>query len=262
MFSIFHIGEERGILRQDWRRLGNDSYLFLWVRFGRVTLEIAGKPYACGKNELLLVPPGRTMFELCGEGGIRDAIAIRFSPATAEVASQLPLLGSVKPLAWTTRMPELIDEKLLQLTGHWNERGSYYSVLCSAVLAEVLVLISREVDTGAKMPSTVQHAERMKRYIDEHYREKITKLELGRCVGVSPNYAAALFRSVTGLTISDFVHRKRMKTAQYLLRHSQLTVQEISEHLGYNDPSYFNRTFKRTVGRLPSELIAERSQRE
>ncbi|MBB3112639.1 AraC family transcriptional regulator of arabinose operon [Paenibacillus phyllosphaerae] len=263
MFSIFHIGEERGIVRQDRRRLGSDSYAFVWVRFGQVHLELAGKAYTCRKNELMLVPPGWIAFELKGDtSGIRDAIVVRFSPSQAEASGLLPLLARKTPLLWPTHMPELLDEKLLQLVNHWSERGPYYSVLCGALLTEALVLINREMDVGEKTPSAIQHTERMKSYIDDHYREKITKNELGGYVGISPNYAASLFRKVTGLTISDFVHRKRMKTAQYLLRHSQLTVQEISEQLGYSDPSYFNRTFKRTVGRLPSELIAERSVRE
>ena len=134
--------------------------------------------------------------------------------------------------------------------------------MCSALLTELMVTVSREYDEGEKAPSSIHHIEVMKRYIDDHYRGKITKLELGGCIGVSPNYAASLFRKVTGMTISDYVHRRRMKTALYMLRHSRLTVQDISDHLGYSDPSYFNRIFKRVAGKLPSDIIAERSGRE
>ncbi|UVI30874.1 helix-turn-helix transcriptional regulator [Paenibacillus spongiae] len=262
MFSIFHIRQERGFVRHDRRRLGSDSYYFVWVRFGQSHYELRGRTYVCRKNELLLIPAGCPGFELKGDGGIRDLITVQFSPSASEASGLLPLLAAKAPLHWASHMPELVLEKLLLLEEQWTERGPYFSVMCAALLMEVLVIVSREVDEGEKAPSAVQHTERMKRYIDEHYRDKITKVELGAVTGVSPNYAAAIFRKVTGLTISEFVHMKRLKTAQYLLRHSQLTVHDISEQLGYSDPSYFIRTFKRVVGKLPSDLIAERTARE
>ena len=158
-------------------------------------------------------------------------------------------------------MPELLLEKLLNMVEQWTERDRYFSVMCAALLTELIVTINREVDEGEKAPSSIQHIERMKHYIEDQYRNKITKNELGACIGVSPNYAAALFRKVTGLTISEYVHLRRMKTANYMLRHSQLSVQDISDHLGYSDSSYFSRVFKRLVGKLPSEVSAERTSR-
>ncbi|MFD0711910.1 helix-turn-helix transcriptional regulator [Paenibacillus sp. GCM10027626] len=262
MFSIFRITEERGVIRQEHRRLSSDSYTFIWVRFGQSEYNFNGIKYSCRRNELLLIPPGCLGFELGGKGRLRELITIQFSPSASEISGMLPILSRRAPLHWASAMPELMLEKLLRLTEQWTEHQSYFTMMCAALLAEVLVLVSREVDEGLKKPSTIQHTDRMKRYIEDHYREKITKQELGAATGISPNYAAAMFRKVTGLTISEYVHLKRMKTAQYLLRHSQLTVQEISEQLGYADPSYFHRTFKRLLGKLPSDLMNERTDRD
>lgn len=187
---------------------------------------------------------------------------VRFSPNGVFTTSSLPILTRTEPLRWVTHMPELLLEKLLVIVEQWTERDRYFTVMCAALLTELIVTINREVDEGEKAPSSIQHIERMKCYIEEQYRGKITKNELGVCIGISPNYAAALFRKVTGLTISEYIHLKRMKTAQYMLQHSKLTVQDISDHLGYSDPSYFNRVFKRIVGKLPSEVSAERTIRE
>jgi len=262
IFTIFRVEQERGMFRHERQRLASDSYSFIWVRFGQSEYMLNGLKYVCHKNELLFIPAGCPSFELRGEGAIRDTITVQFSPSATEISGMLPLLARTSPLHWASHMPELLQEKLMQLAEQWTERGRYFPLMCAALLAEVLVIVNREVDDGAKTPSTIQHAARMKRYIDEHYRDKITKTHLGDAIGVSPNYAAALFRKVTGMTISEFVHQKRLKTAQYLLRHSNLTVHEISEQLGYSDPSYFNRTFKRMTGKLPSEFMTERTERE
>lgn len=262
MFDIFDIRQERGIPKGTQQTLGSDSFTLVWVRFGQPTYRIAGQTLLCRKNDLLLIPPGIPAAELLGPGSIRESVVVRFSPADAATVRLLPILARQTPLRWVTHMPELLLEKLLYIVEQWTARDRYFSVMCAALLTELVVTISREYDEGEKAPSSIQHIEVMKRFIDDNYRGKITKNELGDCIGVSPNYAASLFRKVTGMTISDYVHRRRMKTGVYMLRHSQLTVQDISDHLGYSDPSYFNRIFKRVTGKLPSEFIAERSNRD
>ncbi|WP_218154676.1 helix-turn-helix transcriptional regulator [Paenibacillus sp. UNC496MF] len=262
MFDIFDIRQERGILQREQQPLGSDSFTLVWVRFGQTAYRVAGQPMACRKNDLLLIPAGLPAAELRGAGTIRESVVVRFSPADAATVRLLPILARRAPLRWVTHMPELLLEKLLYIVEQWTARDRYFSVMCAALLTELMVTVSREVDEGEKAPSSIHHIEVMKRYVDDHYRGKITKHELGACIGVSPNYAASLFRKVTGMTISDYVHRRRMKTALYLLQHSRLTAQDISDHLGYSDPSYFNRIFKRITGKLPSDAIAERERLE
>jgi AraC family transcriptional regulator of arabinose operon len=140
----------------------------------------------------------------------------------------------------------------------WEERPSYYVMMSQALLMEVLIYINRELDRGVISPERHRYVERMKRYIEQHYREKVTKEELGDEIGKSPNYAAALFKSITNQTISQYVHDQRMKRALYLLTESQLSIQEIAEFLGYRDLSYFYRVFKRLMGSPPSDLLQER----
>ncbi|QHW31568.1 helix-turn-helix transcriptional regulator [Paenibacillus rhizovicinus] len=262
MFDIFDIRQERGMLGIEQKSLGSDSLALIWIRFGQTSYRVAGQTMQLRKNDLLLIPSGLPVAELYGAGSIRESVVVRFSPADSATVRLLPILSRRTPLRWVTHMPELLLEKLLYIVEQWTARDRYFSIMCAALLTELMVTVSREYDEGEKAPSSIHHIEVMKRYIDDHYRGKITKIELGACIGVSPNYAASLFRKVTGMTISDYVHRRRMKTAVYMLRHSQLTVQDISEHLGYSDPSYFNRIFKRITAKLPSDVIAERSDRD
>src|SRR5690606_29919049 len=95
----------------------------------------------------------------------------------------------------------------------------------------------------------------------EHYRTKITKDHLGDVIRKSPNYAATLFSSVTGQTISEYTHSLRIKTAMFMIKESRLTIGEISMFLGYSDVSFFNKIFKRITGKIPSEYLAERPTR-
>ena len=119
-------------------------------------------------------------------------------------------------------------------------------------MLEVLVLWSRELERGPLSSGVVRHVDRMKQYIRDQYRLKVTKEELGEHIGKSPNHAATIFRKVTGQTISEYLHGVRIRNAMYLLDESILTVSEIAEFVGYSDVTYFQRLFKRKTGYPPS----------
>lgn len=170
----------------------------------------------------------------------------------------LPALEQREPLRHRPGCYELILRRMKAIQRQWEEQPSYYVMMSQALLMEVLIYINRELDRGIIPPERHRYVERMKRYIEQHYRERVTKEDLGDEIGKSPNYAAALFKNVTNQTISEYVHDQRMKRALYLLTESRLTIQEIAEFLGYRDLSYFYRIFKRLMGSPPSDLLQER----
>lgn len=130
--------------------------------------------------------------------------------------------------------------------------------MAQSILTELLIDISREFDRGLIQSEKQRHVEHMKRHVERHYREKITKEVLGEVINRTPNYAASLFKEVTGRTISECVHRQRMKRAVYMLEESRLNAAEIAEFLGYKDVSYFYRMFKKITGDSPSALLKDR----
>ncbi|MNL81897.1 HTH-type transcriptional regulator YesS [compost metagenome] len=71
---------------------------------------------------------------------------------------------------------------------------------------------------------------------------------------LSPSYVSKLFRQQTGLTMTDYLIAVRMEKAkQFLTDYPQLKNYEVSSMLGYSDPVYFNKLFKKTVGLTPKE---------
>lgn len=61
------------------------------------------------------------------------------------------------------------------------------------------------------------------------------------------------FKQVTGVTPLQYITMLRINKAKKLLRSSQYSVQEIANILGYDDPLYFSRIFKKQTGRAPSQ---------
>ena len=71
-----------------------------------------------------------------------------------------------------------------------------------------------------------------------------------------------LFRQVTGTTINRYLTNVRMEKAKELLMDLSNKLYDVSYAVGYMNPSYFSRQFKKYVGCLPSEYRNRRMSRE
>ncbi|WP_127541309.1 helix-turn-helix transcriptional regulator [Paenibacillus illinoisensis] len=225
------------------------------VTYGKCVYWVNGEKQIMEKGELLLIPGDVSYYGKSIPTVTHTQIVVHLQ---GDYADGLPALERAEALRHRPGCYELIHERMKAIHQQWQERPSYYVMMSQALLMEVLIYVNRELDRGVIPPEKHMHAERMKRYIERHYREKLTKDDLGDAIGKTPNYAAALFKSMTNQTISQYVHDQRMKRALYLLTESQLSIQEIAEFLGYRDLSYFYRIFKRITGTQPSDWLHER----
>ncbi|MFC5529205.1 response regulator [Cohnella yongneupensis] len=96
--------------------------------------------------------------------------------------------------------------------------------------------------------------ETVKTYIIQHFTEELELNRLAEEVYLTPSYLSKLFKTETGETITDFLISVRIDRAKELLRDRiALKTYEIGEKVGYADPAYFNKVFKKVVGCTPKE---------
>jgi AraC-like DNA-binding protein len=81
---------------------------------------------------------------------------------------------------------------------------------------------------------------------------QVTLDELAARSGFSAQHLGRLFRDQLGVTPLQYLGRLRMERAAELLTEGRLTVKAVARHLGFADPYYFSRAFKRHFGRSPS----------
>ncbi|OMF37012.1 hypothetical protein BK133_07300 [Paenibacillus sp. FSL H8-0548] len=72
-------------------------------------------------------------------------------------------------------------------------------------------------------------------------------------VNLNHRYLSVLFKTETGVNLSDYVTQCRMEKAKGLLKHTQLKIQDISRLAGYPNTKYFMSVFKQVVGFTPTE---------
>jgi AraC-like DNA-binding protein len=76
---------------------------------------------------------------------------------------------------------------------------------------------------------------------------------LSAIAGVSDSHFFPLFKSATGCTPIDFFIRLRMTRACELLQNQKMTIKEVADLIGYDDPFYFSRLFKSVIGVAPRD---------
>jgi AraC-like DNA-binding protein len=116
--------------------------------------------------------------------------------------------------------------------------------------------LARESPLKPHGEALLMHAERLAPVLDHIERRlasPLTRTGLARVAGLSPSRFNALFRAAIGMSPVDYLLRRRVQRAQQLLIASDLDVAEVAGRVGFADPFYFSRLFKRRCGATPSD---------
>ncbi|MNW60285.1 HTH-type transcriptional regulator YesS [compost metagenome] len=91
-------------------------------------------------------------------------------------------------------------------------------------------------------------------YIEQHYADaELSAEQVAGGVYVDSSYLRRVFRKESGYSIVDHITHIRMKKARALLLQGNLRLADISESVGYADPNYFSKSFKKRFGVTPTE---------
>lgn len=142
-----------------------------------------------------------------------------------------------------------------------NGGGSSEHMLAS-LLAAALSLMARlggNVGFAAKSP-TVALGLALRRSIDRHYREDWSVGRYVENLATTPHLLDKAARTVFGQSVKDMVQERRLLEAKRLLRFTIRPVEDIGREIGFEDPAYFSRFFRRHMGISPSDWRRQNSE--
>src|SRR5699024_9277532 len=102
-----------------------------------------------------------------------------------------------------------------------------------------------------------QSMTQIKNYLHEHYHQAISLEEAATMIHLSANYFSSMFKEEFGVTFTEYLTTLRMNKAKALIKENSHTLKEISFQIGYKDPNYFSRVFKRHFKQSPKQFQEE-----
>jgi len=152
-------------------------------------------------------------------------------------------LQELEPLFHGSSGNRLVEQ--IQSSMSFQEMEQLFTTAFSAALNEVR---THRLEMSGTAVETV------KRWISANYNQHAELNTLAGMVFLTPSYLSKLFKQETGLTLTDYIIEIRIRKAKHLLKNApDLKIHEIGNEVGYADPAYFNKLFKRVVGVTPNE---------
>ena len=260
-FSIYHIANVKRSFQipVHW----HDEFEIIYVKSGFLTVSISGENYIGKPGDAFVVSPGNLHFMGSQTGNV-DYFTFLFplkyiSFRTDDILDDKLL----EPLnsGHLIISPEIEDtvkeqcEQLVEIYGTKKEESQ--SKITAQVKTKIILLqfilelwkkgFIVENDTSGK--NTVE--KEMVSYIQQNFTGKILLKEFGEQFHLSEKYISRYFKEHFHITISQYVTYLRLEHAKQLLQDTDIPVTEVAMQSGYQNVSYFIRSFKKTYGMSP-----------
>lgn len=117
---------------------------------------------------------------------------------------------------------------------------------------EMLLSRSRNVTMRTRTSASAT-ADRVRRYLDAHYREPLTLSSVGKALHINEYYLSHTFKNEFGVPPMQYVMKRRIGEAQGLLMDTTVPIGDIAEHLGFSSICHLNTMFNKYVGMPPGK---------
>lgn len=157
-----------------------------------------------------------------------------------------------------SRLPALLEsaDSAHEQIDHLLTRAQVAAWL--ARFSECVLLCAQEI-----VPPHPDFLEKAKEYVSSHLTERIMLTDVASYVNVSPSYLSSLFKKTHHQNFVDYINSRKMELACKMIRENRHKIYDICYQLGYENPYYFTRTFRRHIGMTPSEYqMRQRGARE
>jgi AraC-like DNA-binding protein len=225
--------------------------------------ELHGRAFAVEPGDIMVVPSG-TPHAYAADAA--NPWSIYWFHAMGETLPDL--LGELRvsrehPVVHVGRHPELVAlfvELRQTLEADYCQPNLLYASRVLTYLFGVMIRKQREAkrrDTG----DTLSQIQRTIEHMVRHSASAVAVETLASMAGLSTSHYTARFRELTGFSPKNYLIRLRMHRAAQLLGTTRESVSSIARHVGYEDPLYFSKTFRRSHDASPSEYRKAHQQR-
>jgi AraC-like DNA-binding protein len=161
------------------------------------------------------------------------------------VSRRLPIL-TLRPGAWSS---SLFGEALSSLEAGFTDAHLLHAAQAlSHLLSRLIVQQKQSIEDPCSVKARIEN---IAGFLQENHDRPLRVAELASMAGLSASHFASLFLKHTGYPPMDYLIRSRIEQACRLLDQTPLNIKEIAASVGYEDPYYFSRLFKKVTAYSP-----------
>ena len=120
------------------------------------------------------------------------------------------------------------------------------------MVKEYCLLVKKHSSNNYSLP-----IQRVITYIDTDLTADLSLKALSDSLNINSSYLSTLFKKETSMTLTNYVNKKRIEHAVYLLSSTDMQIQKIAQYCGIPDVNYFTKIFKKVMNKTPSEFKEE-----
>jgi AraC family transcriptional regulator, transcriptional activator of pobA len=246
----------------------HDFYTIYWIKKGKLLHTIDTVTYEVKKNTLFFVAPGQ-VHNLQATEKI-DGFMIAFRDAFMCLKDQTQVSGINSGLFFNSQFSSVIhlndeqekdiDAVVRLMMKELTLQEPEYDMALHGLLRYFLVLASRIKGENVGI-SPEQHAVhnssvflKFKNLIEEKYQELKNVSDYAGLLHIKPVLLNEISKQLSGITAGEHIRNRVILEAQRYLYNTDLTAKEIAYKLGFDDPHYFSRFFKKYTNQSPSEF--------
>ena len=234
-----------------------DLCQLLFVFKGQAELEIEGQRTQLDTPAIQVLPP-LSVHGFRFSEDVEGFIVTLATPLITHLQAQLG--DSVHALAHAEHYPagndgDYLNSLFTALQAEYNGHQPAREMLMHALVSVIMVWVSRQAIVRHKAS---QRPQRQREYlngfiqlVEETYRQHVKVEDLAHRLGISVSHLNGTCRELAGQPALQIMHERQLLEAKRLLTYTSMTIYEMSELLGFSDPTNFTRLFRRRVGISP-----------
>jgi AraC-type DNA-binding domain-containing proteins len=242
----------------------NDHFICIMLTTGRAELLVDFKKVQVTPGRVIFLFPGQIQRAVKFENNVDGWILFLDNKMVDEHARLMIedslFKGPVLPLSapdvwWFIRYFEL----LLQ-TYNDESLGPLHKPAVNAFAAPCVYKIASAFQANTQLglnhhsQRSIELTKEFKRQVRQHFPDLKKPSEYAALMRYSISYLNDTVKAVTGFTTSYFIQQEMLRESQRLLCYTDLSIKQISDRLGYEDPKYFNRIFTKLAGTPPGRF--------
>ncbi len=211
--------------------------------------------YGCS-HSFTSVPPStyiNILFspDMIGEGMISAENA--FSILSLSAFNEMRSNAQFGKISFFGKERDLLENVILSMLDEYNEKSSHWETVVGNYLSTFFIMLLRKTEQGLKPQELYNTWHELAEYIDGHLGQRLTLSALAQKCFYNPSYFSRVFKEKFGVSLTEYITRKRLDFAIKLISTTSLSIEEISVKSGFADRSSCTHAFSKYLGSLPSD---------